>query len=87
MGNPYRRVNSSQNTTSTSHLESPVTSNKDAATASPSQVFCGFLTLFTMYYDLTGFYIGVKAVMQSTSIVFIMWKAEALISSWSITFF
>ncbi|XP_068522786.1 RNA polymerase II elongation factor ELL2 isoform X1 [Anas acuta] len=32
-----RRVNSSQNTTSTSHLESPVTSNKDAATASPSQ--------------------------------------------------
>ncbi|XP_040397053.1 RNA polymerase II elongation factor ELL2 isoform X1 [Cygnus olor] len=32
-----RRVNSSQNTTSTSHLESPVTSNKDAASASPSQ--------------------------------------------------
>ncbi|NXK47848.1 ELL2 factor, partial [Chauna torquata] len=32
-----RKVNSSQSTTSTSHLESPVTSNKDAASASPSQ--------------------------------------------------
>ncbi|NXI70498.1 ELL2 factor, partial [Anseranas semipalmata] len=32
-----RKVNSSQNATSTSHLESPVTSNKDAASASPSQ--------------------------------------------------
>ncbi|OXB66907.1 hypothetical protein ASZ78_013568 [Callipepla squamata] len=32
-----RKVNSSQNTTSTSHLGSPVTSNNDAASASPSQ--------------------------------------------------
>eukprot|EP00076_Gallus_gallus_P016622 XP_015136026.1 RNA polymerase II elongation factor ELL2 isoform X3 [Gallus gallus] len=32
-----RKVNSSQSTTSTSHLGSPVTSNKDAPSASPSQ--------------------------------------------------
>ncbi|XP_042678895.1 RNA polymerase II elongation factor ELL2 [Centrocercus urophasianus] len=32
-----RKVNSSQSTTSTSHLGSPVTSSKDAASASPSQ--------------------------------------------------
>ncbi|XP_065601667.1 RNA polymerase II elongation factor ELL2 isoform X2 [Cyrtonyx montezumae] len=32
-----RKVNSSQNTTSTSHLGSPVTSSNDAASASPSQ--------------------------------------------------
>ncbi|OXB75705.1 UNVERIFIED_CONTAM: hypothetical protein H355_016222 [Colinus virginianus] len=33
-----RKVNSSQNTTSTSHLGSPVTSSNDAASASPSQM-------------------------------------------------
>ncbi|NWI15687.1 ELL2 factor, partial [Crypturellus soui] len=32
-----RKVNSSQNATSSSHMESPVTSNKDAASTSPSQ--------------------------------------------------
>lgn len=85
LGHPYRKLNSSQNATSTSHSGSPVNSNKDAS-STPSQVFCN---LFYIIYSLLRFItlcIGVNAVMWITGNVVHTCKTEAYISSWIIVF-
>lgn len=51
LGHPYRKLQSSQNATSPSRLESAVIFSKGAP--STSQVFFIFLTLFTVYLDLS----------------------------------
>ena len=61
LGRPYRKLNSSQNATSTSHLASPVTSRKDAPSTS-SQVVCIFFSIIYSAVRFITLCIGVEAV-------------------------